>query len=50
MVEPLILILFLISGAATGWMGVHLLPQELLDEGTDVELVRWGLKIGRAHV
>ena len=50
MVEPLILILFLISGAATGWMGVHLLPQELLDEGTDVELVRWGLTAGGAAV
>ena len=50
MVEPLILILFLISGAATGWMGVHLLPQELLDEGTDVELVRWGLTAGGAVV
>ena len=48
MVEPLILILFLISGAATGWMGVHLLPQELLDEGTDVALVRWGLTGGGA--
>jgi uncharacterized protein YacL len=50
MVEPLILILFLISGAATGWMGVHLLPQELLDEGTDVELVRWGLTAGGAVI
>ena len=48
MVEPLILILFLISGAATGWMGVHLLPQELLDDGTDVALVRWGLTGGGA--
>jgi len=50
MVEPLILILFLISGAATGWMGVHLLPQELLDEGTDVERVRWGLTAGGAVI
>ncbi len=50
MVEPLILILFLISGAATGWMGVHLLPQELLDEGTDVALVRWGLTAGGAVI
>ena len=50
MVEPLILILFLISGAATGWMGVHLLPQELLDEGTDVEFVRWGLTAGGAVI
>ena len=34
MVDSLILLLFLISGAATGWLGVDLLPE----------------KIGRAHV
>ena len=50
MVELLILILFVISGAATGWMGVHLLPQELLAAGTDVELVRWGLTSGSALI
>ena len=40
MVEVLILVLFLISGGATGWMGVHLLPQEMLDDVTDVQRVR----------
>ena len=29
MVDPLILLLFLISGAATGWLGVDLLPEPL---------------------
>jgi len=43
MVEPLILLVFLISGASAGWMGVHLLPQELLDNSTNVERVRWVL-------
>ena len=43
MVEVLILVLFLISGGATGWMGVHLLPQEMLDDVTDVQRVRLGL-------
>ena len=42
MVEALILILFLISGSATGWMGVHLLPQELLDD-VNAQWVRLGL-------
>ncbi|WP_114994043.1 PIN/TRAM domain-containing protein [Synechococcus sp. UW179A] len=42
MVEALIIILFLISGTATGWMGVHLLPQELLDD-TNAQEVRLGL-------
>jgi uncharacterized protein YacL len=43
MVEPLILLVFLLSGASAGWMGVHLLPQELLDESTNVAGVRWVL-------
>jgi uncharacterized protein YacL len=45
MVEVLILVLFLISGGATGWMGVHLLPQEMLDDVTDVQRVRLGLTV-----
>ena len=40
MVDPLILLLFLTSGAAAGWMGVHLLPQGLVNESTDVEQLR----------
>ncbi|MEC8215240.1 MAG: PIN/TRAM domain-containing protein, partial [Cyanobacteriota bacterium] len=43
MVDPLILLLFMASGAAAGWMGVHLLPAELLDETTNAEGVRWVL-------
>ena len=49
MVEALIIILFLISGAATGWMGVHLLPQELLDDVNPQE-VRLGLSAAGAVV
>ena len=49
MVEALIIILFLISGTATGWMGVHLLPQELLDD-TNAQQVRLGLSAGGAVI
>ena len=49
MVEALILILFLISGSATGWMGVHLLPQELLDD-VNAQGVRLGLTAAGAGV
>ena len=49
MVEALIIILFLISGAATGWMGVHLLPQELLDD-VNPQQVRLGLSAAGAVV
>ncbi|MFM1901788.1 MAG: hypothetical protein RLZZ216_2364 [Cyanobacteriota bacterium] len=43
MVEALILLVFLISGASAGWMGVHLLPQDLFNDTTNVEGVRWVL-------
>ena len=49
MVEALIIVLFLISGTATGWMGVHLLPQELLDD-TNAQQVRLGLSAGGAVI
>ena len=49
MVEALIIILFLISGTATGWMGVHLLPQELLDNA-NAQQVRLGLSAGGAVI
>ena len=40
MVDSLILVLFVLSGAAAGWMGVHLLPPGLVNETTDVEQLR----------
>ena len=40
MVDPLILLLFVLSGAAAGWMGVHLLPPGLVNETTDAEQLR----------
>tara|TARA_B100000073_G_scaffold85525_2_gene66358 strand:+ start:983 stop:2140 length:1158 start_codon:yes stop_codon:yes gene_type:complete len=40
MVDSLILALFVVSGAAAGWMGVHLLPPGLVNETTDVEQLR----------
>ena len=40
MVDTLILLLFLISGAATGWLGVDLLPEQLLLEVTNLEGLR----------
>jgi len=43
MVDPLILLLFLISGAATGWLGVDLLPAGLLDQVTNLKGLRWVL-------
>ena len=36
MVDPLILILFLISGAFIGWLGVDLLPQRILREISNI--------------
>lgn len=41
MVDSLILVLFLISGAATGWLGVDLLPEDLLIQVTNLEGLRW---------
>lgn len=40
MVETLILLLFLVSGAATGWLGVDLLPEKLLAEVTNIDGLR----------
>lgn len=40
MVDPLILLLFVLSGAAAGWMGIHLLPTGLVNETTDAEQLR----------
>jgi|TARA_B100001939_G_scaffold80230_1_gene68005 uncharacterized protein YacL len=40
MVDLLILMLFVGSGGAAGWMGVHLLPAELVNPGTDAEQLR----------
>ena len=40
MVDLLILMLFVGSGGAAGWMGVHLLPAELVNPGTDAERLR----------
>ena len=34
MVDPLILLLFVVSGAAAGWMGIHLLPDGLVSATT----------------
>ncbi|MEB3156508.1 MAG: TRAM domain-containing protein [Cyanobacteriota bacterium] len=43
MVDVLILLLFLLSGAATGWLGVDLLPERLLVQVTNMEGLRWVL-------
>ncbi len=43
MVDTLILLLFLISGAATGWLGVDLLPEALMQQVTNTEGLRWVL-------
>ncbi|MEI6829092.1 MAG: TRAM domain-containing protein [Synechococcaceae cyanobacterium ELA445] len=43
MVDTLILVLFLLSGAATGWLGVDLLPEDLLIQVTNLEGLRWVL-------
>jgi uncharacterized protein YacL len=40
MVDSLILLLFLISGAATGWLGVDLLPESLLQQVSNLEGLR----------
>jgi uncharacterized protein YacL len=41
MVDVLILLLFVLSGAATGWLGVDLLPERLLLQVTNMEGLRW---------
>jgi uncharacterized protein YacL len=43
MVDVLILLLFLLSGSATGWLGVDLLPERLLLQVTNMEGLRWVL-------
>ncbi len=40
MVDSLILLLFLVSGAATGWLGVDLLPEQMLLQVTNQEGLR----------
>ncbi|MEI8251840.1 MAG: TRAM domain-containing protein [Synechococcus sp. ELA057] len=40
MVDILILVLFLVSGAATGWLGVDLLPEQLLLQVDNIEGLR----------
>ncbi|KZR77419.1 PIN/TRAM domain-containing protein [Prochlorococcus marinus] len=40
MVDLLILVLFLISGAATGWLGVELLPEQLLEQTINIDRLR----------
>ncbi len=40
MVVPIILVLFVISGAVTGWLGVNLLPDRLLTLTKDIETLR----------
>ena len=40
MVNPLILILFLISGVAVGWLGVDLLPTKMLEEVSNINGLR----------
>ncbi len=40
MVDSLILLLFVVSGAATGWLGVDLLPEPLLAQVTNLEGLR----------
>ena len=39
MVDPLILLLFVVSGAAAGWMGIHLLPDGLVSATTNACLL-----------
>ncbi|WP_063397264.1 PIN/TRAM domain-containing protein [Prochlorococcus sp. MIT 1303] len=43
MVDLLILVLFLISGAATGWLGVELLPERLLEQTINIDRLRLAL-------
>ena len=40
MVDLLILLLFVGSGAAAGWLGIHLLPEQLVNPNTDAEQLR----------
>ena len=40
MVDLLILLLFVGSGGAAGWLGIHLLPEQLVRPDTDAEQLR----------
>ena len=46
MVDLLILLLFVGSGAAAGWLGIHLLPEQLVNPDTDAEQLRLILTAG----
>ncbi len=43
MVDPLILVLFLFSGAFIGWLGVDLLPKNVLEQASNIEGLRFVL-------
>lgn len=43
LVNALILLLFLVSGAAAGWLGVDLLPDRLLLQVSNLDGLRWVL-------
>jgi len=43
MADLVILVLFLISGAITGWIGVNWLPQETLDKITNLNNLKIAL-------
>ncbi len=39
--SPLILLLFLIAGASTGWLGFDLFPQWLLENTSEIENIKF---------
>ena len=41
MVDTLILVLFVVSGAAAGWLGVDLLPEQQLIRIQNLEQLSW---------
>ena len=43
MTDLVILVLFLISGGITGWIGVNWLPQETLDQVTNIKNLKIAL-------
>ena len=48
MVDTLILVLFVVSGAAAGWLGVDLLPEQQLIRIQNLEQLSWILGGGGA--
>jgi uncharacterized protein YacL len=48
MVDTLILVLFVVSGAAAGWLGVDLLPEQQLIQIQNLEQLSWILGAGGA--